>query len=57
MDIFSLVIAIIALVVATKAFQGIGDIQVLRQQIEEVNAKIEPATKGPNKIDQDMQEE
>ncbi len=56
MDIFSLVIAIIALVVATKAFQGIGDIPVLQQQIDEMNAKIEPTTKGTSEIDKDKEE-
>ena len=56
MDIFSLVIAIIALVVSTKAFQGIGEIQVLRQQIDEVNAKIELTTKETNEIDKDIQD-
>jgi len=46
MDVFTLFIAIVALVIAILAFQRTGGINDLRQQMEDLSAKSEYATKG-----------
>ena len=46
MDIFTLLVAIIALVVAIMAFQRTGGIHDLRNQMEELSSKSDQAAKG-----------
>ena len=46
MDVFTLFIAIVALVIAILAFQRTGGINDLRQQMEDLSAKSEYATNG-----------
>ena len=56
MDFLALIIAIVALGVARKTFQRIGDIQNLQQQIDELNAKIEDTTQGANEVNENIQD-
>jgi hypothetical protein len=46
MDIFTLLVAIVALVVASMAFQRTGGIYELRRQMEDLSNKSENAAKG-----------
>ncbi len=46
MDIFTLLVAIVALVVAIMAFQRTGGIHDLRHQMEELSSKSDQAAKG-----------
>jgi len=46
MDVLTLLIAIVALVIAILAFQRTGGINDLRQQMEDLSAKSEHAAKG-----------
>ncbi len=56
MDFLALMIAIVALVLAMKAVQGIAHIQILQQQIDELNAKLDCKNQGVSQADQDMQD-
>ena len=46
MDVLTLIVAIVALVVAIMAFQRTGGIHDLRQQMDDLSSKSEHATKG-----------
>jgi len=46
MEVLTLLIAVVALVIATLAFQRTGGIHDLRRQMEELTEKSEHATKG-----------
>lgn len=46
MDVFTLLVAIIALVVAILAFQQTGGIHDLRRQMEDLSNKSDQAAKG-----------
>lgn len=46
MDVLTLLIAVVALVVAILAFQKAGGIHDLRQQLDDLSKKSEQATRG-----------
>jgi hypothetical protein len=46
MDVFTLLVAIVALVIAIMAFQRTGGIHDLRHQMEELSSKSDQAAKG-----------
>ena len=46
MEVTTLIIAVIALVIAILAFQRTGGIQDLRRQMDDITSKSEQATKG-----------
>jgi hypothetical protein len=53
MDVVTLLIAVVALVVAVMAFQRTGGLHELRQQMEELGVKSEHATKGAREMTAD----
>jgi len=46
MDVFTLLVAIVALVIAIMAFQRTGGIHDLRRQMDDLSSKSEHAAKG-----------
>jgi hypothetical protein len=53
MDVLTLLIAIVALVIAILAFERTGGIHDLRQQMEDLTEKSEHATKGARDLTAD----
>jgi len=53
MDVFTLIVAIVALVIAIMAFQRTGGIHNLRHQMEELSSKSDQATKSARDITAD----
>lgn len=53
MDVLTLIIAIVALVIAILAFQRTGGIHDLRRQMEDLSEKSEYATKGARDVTAD----
>jgi hypothetical protein len=53
MDVLTLLIAVVALVLATLAFQRTGGIHDLRRQMDDLSEKTEHATKGAREVTAD----
>jgi len=53
MDVLTLIIAVVALVIAILAFQRTGGIHDLRRQMEDLSEKSEHATKGARDVTAD----
>jgi hypothetical protein len=53
MDVVTLLIAVVALVIAVMAFQRTGGVHDLRHQMDELSVKSEQATKGVREMTAD----
>lgn len=53
MDVLTLLIAVVALVIAILAFQRTGGIHDLRRQMDDLSEKTEHATKGAREVTAD----
>lgn len=53
MEVLTLLIAIVALVIAILAFERTGGIHVLRRQMEDLSEKTDHATKGAREMTAD----